>query len=158
VPAASKDELEGITLSVYLYAVRKGAAVGPRDVVKGAHLSSPSVAYRHLERLEDLGLLAKNEYGEYTVKRKAKVPGHVWLGNRLLPTMLVVSFVFLGILILEAIVLALHYEVETFEFKVFFALLMLITGAAMAVLIAEGVLIRRRLLRSLKTEEPENST
>ncbi len=156
--AANNDELEGLTLSIYLYAVRKGAAVGPRDVVKGARLSSPSVAYRHLEKLEELGLMAKNEYGEYTVKRKAHVAGHVWLGKWLLPSMLVVSFVFLGGLIFEAVVLALHYAVETFEFKIFFALLLLITGAAMAVLIAEGLLQRRRLQRSLQAEQPENAT
>jgi DNA-binding transcriptional ArsR family regulator len=158
VPVANNEELEGITLAVYLYAVRKGAAVGPRDVVKGAHLSSPSVAYRHLERLEDMGLLAKNEYGEYTVKRKAKVPGHVWLGRRLVPSMLVVSFVFLGVLIFEAIVLAVHYEVETLEFKIFFLLLLLITGAAMAVFVVEGLLQRKRLQKKSETEQAQNST
>ena len=158
MPATSKDELEGITLSVYLYAVRKGAAVGPRDVVKGAHLSSPSVAYRHLERLEDMGLLEKNEYGEYTVKRKARVGGYVWLGKRMVPTMLAVSVVFLGILILELVVLALHYSVETFEFKVFFLLLILITGFAMAVLIVEGLMQRRRLQRSIQTEQAQAAT
>jgi DNA-binding transcriptional ArsR family regulator len=158
VPAAHKDELEGITLSVYLYAVKKGSPLGPRDAVKGAHLSSPSVAYRHLERLEEMGLLAKNEYGEYTVKRKAKVPGHVWLGRRLLPSMLAISFIFLGSLTFEAIVLTLHYFVETFEFKVFFALLMIVTGAAMSVFIAEGLLQRRRLIRTLRAEQTENLT
>ena len=157
MPAANKDELEGITLSVYLYAVKKGAAVGPRDVVKGAHLSSPSVAYRHLEKLEDMGLLVKNEYGEYTVKRKAKVGGYVWLGKRVVPTMLAFSVVFLGILILELVILALHYSVETFEFKVFFLLLMLITGFAMAVFIVEGLLQRRRLQRIIQTEQAQTS-
>jgi DNA-binding transcriptional ArsR family regulator len=158
VPAANKDELEGITLSVYLYAVKKGAAVGPRDVVKGAHLSSPSVAYRHLEKLEDMGLLQKNEYGEYTVKRKAKVGGYVWLGKRIIPTMLAVSVVFLGILFFELVVLALHYSVETFEFKIFFLLLILITGLAMAVLIVEGLMQRRRLRKSLQAEQEQNTT
>lgn len=150
---AKKDELEGITLSVYLYAVRKGEPVGPRDVVKGAHLSSPSVAYRHLEKLEDLGLLRKNEFGEYLVKRKAQVGGYTWLGRRLVPKMLVYSLFFLGILIFELVVLALHFEVETFEFKVFFLLLTLITGLAMAVFAAEGLLQRRRFRRSLLTEQ-----
>jgi hypothetical protein len=153
VPAANKDELEGITLNVYLYAVKKGTPVGPRDVVKGAHLSSPSVAYRHLEKLEDMGLLQKNEYGEYTVKRKARVGGYMWLGKRMAPMMLSISLVFLGILIVELIILALHYSVETFEFKIFFLLLMLITGFAMAVFIVEGLLQRRRLHRSIQTEQ-----
>ena len=49
-------ELEGITLSVYWYVVKEGKPVGPREVMKGAHLSSPSVAYRHLQKLEELNL------------------------------------------------------------------------------------------------------
>jgi hypothetical protein len=121
--------------------------------VKGAHLSSPSVAYRHLEKLEDLGLLEKNEFGEYNVKRKARVAGYIWLGRRMVPKMLAYSFVFMGILIVELVVLALHYEFETFEFKVFFVLLILITCFAMAVFIAEGLLQRRRFQRSIKTEQ-----
>jgi hypothetical protein len=158
VPDAKSDELEGITLSVYLYAVKKGAPVGPRDVVKGAHLSSPSVAYRHLEKLEDLGLLQKNEFGEYLVKRKARVGGYTWLGRRMVPKMLVYSLVFLGILIFELVVLAIHYDVETFEFKVFFLLLALITGFAMVVFTVEGVLQRRRFQRSIQTEQAQHPT
>jgi len=158
VPDAKSDELEGITLSVYLYAVKKGAPVGPRDVVKGAHLSSPSVAYRHLEKLEDLGLLQKNEFGEYLVKRKARVGGYTWLGRRMVPKMLVYSLVFLGILIFELVVLAIHYDVETFEFKVFFLLLALITGFAMVVFTVEGFLQRRRFQRSIQTEQAQHPT
>ena len=155
---AKSDELEGITLSVYLYAVKKGAPVGPRDVVKGAHLSSPSVAYRHLEKLEDLGLLQKNEYGEYVVKRKARVGGYVWVGRRMVPKMLAYSIVFMGILIVELVVFALHYAVETFEFKVFFLLLTLITGFAMTVFTIEGWLQRRRFQRSIQTEQAQHPT
>jgi len=158
VPDAKSDELEGITLSVYLYAVKKGSPVGPRDVVKGAHLSSPSVAYRHLERLQDLDLLQKNEYGEYIVKRKARVGGYVWVGRRMVPKMLVYSLVFMGILIVELVVFALHYAVETFEFKVFFLLITLITGVAMVVFTVEGWLQRRRFQRSIQTEQAQHPT
>jgi hypothetical protein len=52
VPDPKQEELEGLTLSVYLYVVKKGKPVGPRDVVKGAHLSSPSVAYRPCRSLK----------------------------------------------------------------------------------------------------------
>ena len=158
MPDAKSDELEGITLSVYLYAVKKGSPVGPRDVVKGAHLSSPSVAYRHLEKLEDLGLLQKNEFGEYLVKRKARVGGYTWLGRRMVPKMLVYSLVFLGILIFELVVLAIHYDVETFEFKVFFLLLALITGFAMVIFTVEGWLQRRRFQRNIQTEQAQHPT
>jgi hypothetical protein len=137
-------EIEGITLSVYLYVAKKGRPVGPRDVMKGANLSSPSVAYRHLEKLEDLSLLGKNEYGEYFTKGKARVRGYVWIGKRLVPKMLAYSLLFMIILIVELIVFFLHYPVEDFKFAVFFLLLMLITGSAMGVFFVEGLLVRRR--------------
>jgi hypothetical protein len=152
VPDSKQEELEGLTLSVYLYVVKKGKPVGPRDVVKGAHLSSPSVAYRHLQKLEDMGFLAKDAYGEYVLKDKARVRGYVWVGRRMIPKMLVYSLIFLGVLIAELVVLALHYSVENYSFKIFFLLLALVTGAAMAVFVAEGLLQRRRLRQSILPE------
>ena len=148
----NSEELEGITLSVYLYVVRKGKPVGPRDVMKGAHLSSPSVAYRHLQKLEDLGYLQKNKYGEYVTKNKAHVRGYVWIGRRMMPKMLVYSLIFMSILIVELVVLAMHYSVEGYSFKVFFLLLTLITGFAMGVFIVEGLLQHRRTKLSIQTE------
>jgi ABC-type multidrug transport system fused ATPase/permease subunit len=144
VPSANNEELEGITLSVYLYAVKKGKPVGPRDVMKGANLSSPSVAYRHLQKLEDLGYLQKNQYGEYITKDKASVRGYIWVGRRMLPKMLVYSIIFMIILIVELVVLAIHYSVENYTFKVFFLLLTLVTGFAMAVFTFEALRHRRR--------------
>ena len=147
----NSEELEGITLSVYLYVVRKGKPVGPRDVVKGASLSSPSVAYRHLQKLEDLGYLQKNNYGEYVAKDKAHVRGYMWIGRRLVPKMLTYALVFLSILIVELIIFALHYSVENYEFKIFFLLLILVTVFAMAVFTVEALLHRRRAKMSQRT-------
>jgi hypothetical protein len=152
VPNANNEELEGITLSVYLYVVKKGKPVGPRDAMKGAHLSSPSVAYRHLQRLEDMGYLQKNKYGEYVTKDKAHVRGYIWIGRRMMPKMLVYSLIFMSILIVELVVLAMHYSVEGYSFKVFFLLLTLITGFAMGVFIVEGLLQHRRTKLSIQTE------
>ena len=143
VPKDSHEELEGLTLEVYLHAVKKGKPVGPRDVMKGANLSSPSVAYRHLQKLEDEGYLQKNEYGEYTLKRKAHLKGHVWLGRHLLPKMWLYALFFFAILIVELFILIIHFPVETEEFKVFFLLLMAITGLAFAVFTVEGLLQNR---------------
>ena len=151
MPKTSNQELEGITLKVYMFVVKKNGPVGTREVTRGVNLSSPSVAYRHLEKLEDLGLLQKNEFGEYIVKRKARLGGYVWIGRRLMPKMLVYSTIFLGILLVELVVLALHYSVETYEFKVFFLLLILVTGLAMVVFIVEGLLQRRRTKRNIET-------
>lgn len=143
---AANEELEGITLNVYLHVVKKGKPVGPRDVMKSVNLSSPSVAYRHLQKLEDLGYLQKNEYGEYTIKSKAHIAGFAWLGKRLVPKMWLYSLLFLGILLVELVIFVIHFSVETLEFKVFFSLLTLITGLAFAVFTVEGFLQSRRKL------------
>jgi hypothetical protein len=140
----SNEELEGITLSVYLHVVKKGKPVGPRDVMKAVNLSSPSVAYRHLQKLEDLGYLQKNEYGEYIAKSKAHLRGYVWVGRRLIPKMWRYSLLFLAILIVELYVLIVHFPHETYEFKIFFLLLMLITGFTLGVFTVEGLLQNKR--------------
>jgi hypothetical protein len=150
---ASNTELEGITLSVYWYVVKEGRPVGPRDVVKGVHLSSPSVAYRHLQKLEELNLLQKNEYGEYVVKHKLNMKGYVWIGHRFVSKMFIYGLVFMSILIVEIVVLAIHYSVEDYRFKVFFLLLTLVTGTAMGLFFAEGEMQRRRIKRSVLNDQ-----
>lgn len=144
----TKEELEGLTLTIYLYVASKGKPVGPREVTKGAKLSSPSVAYRHLQKLEDDGYLSKNEYGEYTIKKKAPIKGKVWLGRHLLPKMWLYGLAFLAILAVELLIFFIHFSVETYEFKVFFLLLMSITGFATAVFGVEGYLQNRRKFSS----------
>ncbi len=148
---AGKEELEGITLKVYMYIAKKKNPVGTREVTRGLNLSSPSVAYRHLEKLETMDLLQKNQFGEYTIKKRASVAGYSWVGRRLVPKMLLYSTVFAAILVVELVVLALHFSVETDEFKIFFILLILITGFAMAVFIVEGLRQRRRTRKAVET-------
>jgi hypothetical protein len=148
----TEAELEGLTLTVYLYVAKKTKPVGPRDVTKGAGLSSPSVAYRHLQKLEDSGYLAKNEFGEYTVKKKASLKGNAWLGRHLFPKMWIYGLIFLAILAVELVIFVIHFSVETYEFKVFFALLTLITGVATAVFAVEGYLQTRRKLSASASE------
>jgi len=141
---ANSEELEGTTLNVYLYVVKKGKPIGPRDVMKALNLSSPSVAYRHLQKLEDLDYLQKDDYGEYIAKNKAQIRGYFWLGHHLVPALWRYSLVFLAILIVELFVLLIHFAHETYEFKVFFLLLMLITGLALGVFTVEGMLQNKR--------------
>jgi hypothetical protein len=77
-------------------------------------------------------------------KNKAHVRGYMWIGRRIFPKMLLYALVFLSILIVELVIFALHYPVENYEFKVFFVLLLLITGSAMAVFSVEALLHQRR--------------
>ena len=136
---------EGTTLSVYLFVAKESKPVGPRDVMRGVHLSSPSVAYRHLQKLEDAELLMKNKYGEYLLKKKMRVNGYHWLGRRLLPNAMFYFYSFLGLFIIEIVVLAIHYTVETYEFKVFFALGLSITAIATILFLKEGLSLTKKI-------------
>jgi hypothetical protein len=141
------EELEGTTLKVYLYVVRESKPVGPRDVMRGANLSSPSVAYRHLQKLEDLGLLQKDMYGEYVVKEKVSIKGHLWIGRNLVPRLMFYSFFFMGILSAEITVIAIRFVVKE-PLQTDFLFLTFITVVAMALFLLEGVM----LLSKTKTD------
>jgi hypothetical protein len=76
--------------------------------MRGANLSSPSVAYRNLQKLAELELVVKDEYGNYVVKEKVGMKGYVWVGKILMPTFAIFGFIFVGILITEVGVLIPH--------------------------------------------------
>jgi hypothetical protein len=148
VSNASDEVLEGTTLSVYVYVAKEGKPIGPRNVMRGVHLNSPSVAYRHLRKLEDAGLLVKNNYGEYFIEKKTKVKGYHWIGRSLLPNIMFYFYFFLGLFIIEIVVLAIHFAVETYEFKVFFFLGLSITGIAMMSFFIEGIMRIRKMVKT----------
>jgi hypothetical protein len=54
------------------------------------------------------------------------------------------ALVFFVILVVELAIFFIHFSVETYEFKIFFLLLTLITGLAFAVFAVEGALSRRK--------------
>lgn len=67
-------ELKGTTLKVYWYILgKKEGRVGVREVQRALGLSSPSVAFHHLEKLRHLGLLTKTYSGEYLLLKTAKI-------------------------------------------------------------------------------------
>jgi hypothetical protein len=139
------DELEGNTLNVYAYIVHVGKPVGTRDVTRGANLSSTSVAHRHLQKLEDLGLIEKNEYGDFILKEKTNIKGHVWVGRNLVPRLIFYSFFFMGALAAEIAIIVLSYLMSGVVIQVSFLFLTGMTGVAMALFLIEGILLYRKL-------------
>jgi hypothetical protein len=151
LPATDRDseELEGTTFKVYIFAVKEGRPIGTRDVVRGLDLSSSSVAYRHLQKLEDLGLLEKTEYGEYIVKEKANVTGHLWIGRNLVPRLLIYCLFFLGLLGAEiAIIVIRVFNKEPPELNFFY--LTAVTALGVAIFSFESLLSFLREKRRLK--------
>jgi hypothetical protein len=138
------DELEGTTLNVYSCMVREGKPLGPRETMRLANLSSPSVAYWHLQKLESLGLIAKNEYGEYLVKEKVNISGHLWVGKTLVPRLIFYAFFFVGILIVEAVVIAAPFIQSGQAPDVYLFYLMVPTAIALVLFLGEGMWLSRK--------------
>jgi hypothetical protein len=141
----TNDELEGHTLNVYAYIVRTAKPVGTRDVTRGAELSSTSVAHRHLQKLEDLGLIEKNNYGDYILKEKASINGHVWVGKNLVPRLMFYSFFFMGAFAAEVSIILLSLVIKDLVIQVSFIFLTAMTGVAMILFFIEGLVLYRKI-------------
>jgi DNA-binding transcriptional ArsR family regulator len=89
--AVIEAELKGKTLLVYMYLIKsKDPAVGVREVQRALGFSSPSVSSYHLNKLQELGLVA-SERGDYRLVREVKVGvlrQFVTLGGVMLPRFL----------------------------------------------------------------------
>lgn len=140
---ASDEELNPTLFHTYVYLVKSGKPVGPRDLMRGASLSSPSVAYRNLQKLMDLGLVAKDEYGNYVAKEKKCVKGYVWVGKTILPSFALFGFVFLGILLFEVAVLIPHLLLRS-PIQESFWLLTAVTVMSAALFLFEALRFRNR--------------
>jgi hypothetical protein len=143
---AADEELNSILFQSYVFLVKVGKPVGPRDLMRGANLSSPSVAYRNLQKLVDLGLVVKDDYGNYFVKKKMGLKGYVWIGKALLPTFALFGFIFLGVLFLEVAVLIPHLILRS-PIEESFWLLTIVTIISAVVFLAEALRFRRKQRR-----------
>ena len=113
--------------------------------MRGANLSSPSVAYWHLQKLENLGLLQKNRTGEYAVREKTSISGHIWIGRNLVPRLMFYSLFFLGIVILEIAILFVQFLSDGIVLSLPLVYLMITNIIAFALFLIEGLLLRRKI-------------
>lgn len=141
----ANETLEGNTLAVYAFIVHADKPVGTREVTRGADLSSPSVAHRHLQKLEGMGLIEKNSYGNYILKEKTSINGHVWVGKNLVPRLMFYSFFFMGAFAAELSILLLSLIVKGLVIQVSFYFLTALTAAAMTLFFVEGLALFRKL-------------
>jgi len=137
------EELNATTFQTYVYLVKVGKPVGPRDVMRGANLSSPSVAYRNLQKLMDLGLVVKDEYGNYVVKEKVGMKGYVWIGKTLMPSFAIFGFIFIGVLIAEIAVLIPHLLFASPVEEAFW-LLTVVTVVSAVIFLVEALRFRKK--------------
>ncbi len=103
-----ESELKGLTLRVYwhILGLDKNEGISIRSVQRALGMSSPSVASHHLEKLRTLGLLDKDQTGEYHLVNQVKVgvlQNFVGVFGVLLPRFLFYSTMFTVMLVLYPI-------------------------------------------------------
>ncbi len=69
----AESELKGTTLRIYWQVFRAGKPVGVREAQRAVGLASPSTALYHLDKLREIGVIRKDEYGQYEIVEDVKV-------------------------------------------------------------------------------------
>jgi ABC-type cobalamin transport system permease subunit len=139
-----EEDLNATTFQAYLFLVKVGEPVGPRDLMRGVNLSSPAVAHRILQKLVDLGLAEKDAYARYAVKEKVGFKGYVWLGNSLFPRFMLNCFFLAGLLIVEVFVLSMRLlNRESIEPS--YILLVAVTAFSTLSFLIEGLRLRNKM-------------
>jgi DNA-binding transcriptional ArsR family regulator len=69
----AEAQVRGTTLRVYWNVFKSEGSVGVREIQRACGLASPSTALHHLEKLRELGVVQKDEYGQYRLMEQVKV-------------------------------------------------------------------------------------
>lgn len=134
----NENQLSASAFHTYVYLVKVGKAVGVREVMRGANLSSPSVAYRNLQKLVELDLVLKDKYGNYAALEKVGLKGQIWIGKTLVPRFLVLGLIFLGFVMAEVAILVPHLLLRA-SIEGSFLLLTTLTVVSATIFLVEGV-------------------
>lgn len=131
----SEDVLRGVTLQVYRYVLKNSKPTGIREVQNSLNLSSPRLAFYHLNKLEEVGLVKKTPEGY--VPDRVVMHDSVRLRTVLVPRQFFYALFFATMLVFQLTL----FRPDLFSRYYTFALLG--TGAAFALSIYET----RRIFR-----------
>ena len=95
----AEDVLRGKTLDVYRYVLKNGKPTGVREVQRSLKFSSPRLAFYHLNKLEEAGLLKKGVDG-YVVER-VLLQNSVRLRRLLIPKYFFYSLFFITAILIQ---------------------------------------------------------
>jgi len=133
-----RDGLSRTAIRTYVYLVKVDKPVGPREVMRGAKLTSPSVAYRNLNKLIEMDLVQKDNYGNYFAKEKIGIKGYTWVGKKFVPRFIIFGLIFLVVLIIEIIILIPHLLAKA-SVEGSFWLLTIVTIISASIFLIEGI-------------------
>lgn len=84
----SLNSLTGTTLEVYRYLITRRRPAGPREVMRSLELSGPSVSSFHLQKLERMGLVQRDELTGLYGAEHAYLKNFVLLRSHMVPRFL----------------------------------------------------------------------
>ncbi|MEM4621814.1 MAG: winged helix-turn-helix domain-containing protein [Sulfolobales archaeon] len=91
----SNDELKGVALRIYFHILSARESLGIRDIARELGIPVSTVHY-HIKKLKELGFIREFPEG-YSVSKRIKVEGFIYLGGRLVPRLAIYSAFFAGI-------------------------------------------------------------
>ena len=137
--------LSETALRIYVYLLSKSGPVGPRQIFREMNLSSPSIAYYHLERLRQQGLLKKTPEG-YIITQRINIDGYIYIGKRVVPRLIIYSMFLLGLLIIEIFVLYARIKAGT-DVNIDFIVLIIVSALSSLLMLAEGIMMYLKVYR-----------
>jgi len=99
----AKDALRGTTLEIYRFLLKSNKPMGIREVQRALNLSSPSVVAYHFSKLEEAGLV-KREQGDYVVS-KLILDHSVRVNRFIIPKHLFYAVFAIAVLLIELTIL-----------------------------------------------------
>ncbi len=137
---SDEEKLSGTALRIYLYLLsRRSDAVGPREIARALGIS-PSLAYYHLRKMEEMGIVKRCSDG-YRLVRTIDLDGFVTLGTKVVPHLVVYSMFFLGVAVAHTLTMLLGIAPLNLE-----GLMLVATNlGAFGIMFFEGMKIRRKL-------------
>ena len=118
-------ELRGRTLRAYLFILKSPKPIGVRELQRALGLSSPSVAYHHLDKLTRMGLVEKDQYGEYVSVKNVNVnvlQAFTQIGRLLVPRFTFYAVFFTTLLLGYILVFLTHLNSFAVAFGLFASL------------------------------------
>ncbi len=107
--------LKGTTLEVYRFLLKNHKPVGTREIQRALKLSSPSIAFYHLSKLEE-ACLVRQENGNYVIN-KVFLENSIRIGRFIIPKYFFYSL--FAILVLFVELTLLRPEILTRDYFVF---------------------------------------
>jgi hypothetical protein len=151
VKAQQQDaELNNTTFDIYLHLVKARGPLGPRDIMREMGISSPGVVHRHLQKLSSWGWVDKDAFGRCMIRKRVGFKGHIWVGRHLLSTSVLFAVSFVILTASFFVILVIHL-LERSPIDESFTILIAVTVAAAAFLLAEALMPKKDYQRTRLT-------